>query len=75
MEFKTFPELTDILLREQCETSGGYWHKHKLERGRVFSENPSHEQSILPDWLTGSTIASVFAISEETEEQLAGTSR
>ena len=48
MEFKTFPELTDILLREQCETSGGYWHKHKLERGRVFSENPSHEQSILP---------------------------
>ena len=36
MELKTFPELTDILLREQCETSGGYWHKHKLE-GAVYS--------------------------------------
>ena len=37
MKFKPFPELTDILLREQYETSGGYWHKLKLERGRVFS--------------------------------------
>ena len=26
MNFKPFPELADILLREQCETSDGYWH-------------------------------------------------
>ena len=32
MKFKLFPELTDILLCERYETSGGYWHKHKLER-------------------------------------------
>ena len=31
MKFEPFPELTDILLREQCETSGGYWPIHKLE--------------------------------------------
>ena len=32
MRFKPFPELTDILLREHCKTSNGYWHKHKLEK-------------------------------------------
>ena len=37
MKFKPFPELTDILLCEQYETSGGYWHKLKHERGRLFS--------------------------------------
>ena len=26
MKFKPFPELTDILLLEQCETSGEYRH-------------------------------------------------
>ena len=31
IKFKPFPELTDVLSPEQCETSGGYWHKHKLE--------------------------------------------
>ena len=38
MKSNLFPELTDILLREQRETSGGYWHKHKLE-GVVYSPN------------------------------------
>ena len=38
MKFKPFPELTDILSCEQCETSGEYWHKHKLE-GAVYSLN------------------------------------
>ena len=38
IKFKPFPELTDILLREQCETSSGYWHKHQLE-GAVFFLN------------------------------------
>ena len=38
MKFKPFPELTDILLREQCETSGGYRYKHmQARRGRVSS--------------------------------------
>ena len=32
MRSKPFPELTDILLREHCKTSNGYWHKHKLEK-------------------------------------------
>ena len=34
-KLEPFPELTDIPLREQSETSDGYWYKHKLE-GRVF---------------------------------------
>ena len=38
IKFKPFPELADILLREQCETSGGCWHKHKLEAA-VHSPN------------------------------------
>ena len=38
MKSKPFPEQTDILLREQCETSGGYWYEHKLE-GAVYSPN------------------------------------
>ena len=38
MNFKPFPELADILLREQCETSYKYWHKHELE-GAVYSPN------------------------------------
>ena len=36
MKFKPFPELADILLREQCETSYKYWHE--LE-GAVYSPN------------------------------------
>ena len=36
MKLKPFPELTDILLREQRETSGGQWRKHKLEGRRIF---------------------------------------
>ena len=40
MKFKPFPELTDILLREQCETSGGYWYEHKLE-GAVYTYSPN----------------------------------
>ena len=31
IKFKPFPELANILLREQCETFGGYWHTHKVE--------------------------------------------
>ena len=38
IKVKPFPELTDILLPERCESSGGYWHKHKLE-GAVYSPN------------------------------------
>ena len=38
MKFKLFPELTDILLREQCETFGGYRHKRmQARRDRVTS--------------------------------------
>ena len=49
IKFEPFAELTDILC-VQCETSSGYWHKHKL-KGAVYSpnlgqENPSHEPSI-----------------------------
>ena len=36
IKFKPFPELTNILLREQCKTSGGCWNKHKL-RATVYS--------------------------------------
>ena len=39
-------ELTDILLREQCETSNGYWHKHKLQEA-VYYPNLSFGKSIL----------------------------
>ena len=45
IKFKPFPELTDILLRDQCETSGGYWHKQKLE-GAVYSPNLSFRKYI-----------------------------
>ena len=45
IKFKPFPELTDILLREQCKTSGGYWHKHKLEAA-VHSPNLGFRKSI-----------------------------
>ena len=31
IKFEPSPELADILLREQCETFDGYWHKHKPE--------------------------------------------
>ena len=40
MKSKPFPELTDILLREQCENSGGYWYEHKLE-GAVYTYFPN----------------------------------
>ena len=40
-----FPELTDILLREQSETSGGYWYKHKLE-GAMYSSYLSFRKYI-----------------------------
>ena len=42
---KPFPELSGILLPEQCETSGGYWHKHKLE-GALCSANLGFRKSI-----------------------------
>ena len=45
MKFKPFPELTDILLREQCATSDGYWHKNKL-KGAVYSPNLGFRKSI-----------------------------
>ena len=45
MRSKPFPELTDILLREQCETSGGYWYEHKPE-GAVYSPNLGFRKSI-----------------------------
>ena len=45
MKFKPFPELIHILLREQCETSGGYWHNHKLETA-VYSPNLGFRKSI-----------------------------
>ena len=45
MNFKPFPGLTDILLSEQCETSCGYWHKHKFE-GVVYSPNLGFRKSI-----------------------------
>ena len=31
IKFEPSPELADILLREQCETFDGYWHKHESE--------------------------------------------
>ena len=37
--------LTDTLLREQYETSSGYWHKHKLE-GALYSPNLGFQISI-----------------------------
>ena len=46
MKFKPFPELADILLREQCETSYKYWHKYELE-GAVYSPNLGFRKSIL----------------------------
>ena len=48
MKSKPFPELTDILLREQCETPGSwYWHKHKLQ-GPCIPLKSIHEPSISP---------------------------
>ena len=32
IKFKPFPELADILLRERCETFGGYW-QHTRSKG------------------------------------------
>ena len=45
MKSKPFPELTDILLREQCENSGVYWYEHKLE-GAVYYPNLGFRKSI-----------------------------
>ena len=45
LKVKPFPELSGILLPEQCETSGGYWHKHKLE-GALCSANLGFRKSI-----------------------------
>ena len=45
MKSKPFPELTDILLREQCENSGVYWYEHKLE-GAVYSPKLGFRKSI-----------------------------
>ena len=42
---KPFPELTDILLRERCETLGGYWHKHELE-GAMYNSSLSFRKNI-----------------------------
>ena len=39
--YQPFPELTDIPLREQSETSGGHWHKHKREE----KKHPTSHQS------------------------------
>ena len=65
MNFKPFPGLTDILLSEQCETSCGYWHKHKFE-GVVYSPNlakvsgtPFHEPSIPPPTIKKLKVATV----------------
>ena len=49
MKFKPFPELTDILLRERWETSGGYWHKggkalNDKQTGRNISKLKNHTQ-------------------------------
>ena len=40
MKSNPFPELTDILLREQCETFGAYLYEHKLE-GAVYTYSPN----------------------------------
>ena len=45
MKSKPFPELTDILLCEQCENSGVYRYEHKLE-GAVYSPNLGLQKSI-----------------------------
>ena len=45
MKSKPFPELTDILLCEQCENSGVYWYEHKLE-GAVYSPKLGFRKSI-----------------------------
>ena len=42
--YQPFPELTDIPLREQSETSDGHWHKHKRE-GAVYSSNQSFQKT------------------------------
>ena len=44
IKVKSFPEVTDILLPEQCKTSGGYWHKLKLE-GALYSSNLGFQKS------------------------------
>ena len=44
--FTFFPELTDILLHKQSKTSGGYWHKHKVEWA-VYSPNLGFQKSML----------------------------
>ena len=67
MKFKPFSKLP-ILLGKQCETSGGYWHKHELERA-VYSPNLGFRKSIPPAinspllWITKSSNSSnVIAI-------------
>ena len=45
MKSKPFPELTDILLCEQCENSGVYRYEQKLE-GAVYSPNLGLRKSI-----------------------------
>ena len=45
MKSKPFPELTDILLCEQCENSGVYRYEHKLQ-GAVYSPNLGLRKSI-----------------------------
>ena len=44
-KFAPFPELTDILLRKRCETSGRYWHKHELE-GAMYYCNLGFRKSV-----------------------------
>ena len=65
MKFKLFPELTDILLCERYETSGGYWHKHKLERAvDSLKIHPTSYQipQAYPQETKSSNISSVIVI-------------
>ena len=64
MKFKLFPELTDILLCERYETSGGYWHKHKLERAvdSLKIHPTSYQIPPYPQETKSSNISSVIVI-------------
>ena len=46
IKFKPFPEPTDILLREQSETSGGYCGYKRTLEGAVYSPNVGFRKSI-----------------------------
>ena len=46
LKWSSSPFLTDILSCEQRKTSGGYWHKHKLQ-GAVYYSNLDFRKSIL----------------------------